>query len=194
MNMFCHKCGKKLTDTERFCRYCGADVSVTPTPSAAGVSELRSVALPTTSKEQLIFRLCPAFYPVGSSYFISAILSLAAAVIVAEFGRPFGLVLALSALFFVPSIYKHVRRNSTNYTLTSAKIEIEYGLFSKTVRNIPLRHIQDVTVRASLSKRLIGIGDVLIDSASAEGKIPMLNIRNPRKHADMILHQLHRSD
>jgi uncharacterized membrane protein YdbT with pleckstrin-like domain len=78
------------------------------------------------------------------------------------------------------------------YTLTNAKIEIEYGLLSKTIRNIPLRNIQDVTASATLGERLIGVGDVIIDSAAEAGKIPMNNIRDPRKHADLILEQLHR--
>jgi hypothetical protein len=38
---------------------------------------------------------------------------------------------------------------------------------------------------------MLGVGDVIIDSASEAGKITMRQISNPRKHADLILQQLH---
>jgi hypothetical protein len=38
---------------------------------------------------------------------------------------------------------------------------------------------------------LIGIGDILIDTASAESKMKLDNINDPRRYADMILNQLH---
>ena len=45
-------------------------------------------------------------------------------------------------------------------------------------------------VSETLRGRLIGIGDVVIDSAAVGGKIFMSNIKDPRKYAEMILTQL----
>ena len=69
---------------------------------------------------------------------------------------------------------------------------MRYGLLSKTVRNIPLSKIQDVTVSASFWQRLINIGDIEIDSASEMGKIVLDDIHHPERYANLILDELRR--
>jgi uncharacterized membrane protein YdbT with pleckstrin-like domain len=69
-------------------------------------------------------------------------------------------------------------------------VEIISGIFSKVAQSIPLRHIDNVEVSETLKERLIGIGDVLIDSAALDRKMVMDNIKYPRKYADLILDQL----
>lgn len=96
----------------------------------------------------------------------------------------------LSLVSFIFPLTRHIQRNRVVYTLTPSKIEIDFGIFSKTVRNIPLRSAQDVTVSAALLERMIGIGDVIIDSAAEAGKIQMRQIPDPRKHATLILQQV----
>jgi len=142
--------------------------------------------------EQVIFCIRPAFYSVGVAYAFAILASLLAAGVIGYFGGPWWAMFICALVFFCLPFYRHIQRNRVTYTLTSGKIEIEYGLLAKTIRNIPLRNIQDVTTTATISERLIGIGDVIIDSASEAGRIPMSNIRDPRKYADLILNQLHR--
>jgi hypothetical protein len=56
-----------------------------------------------------------------------------------------------------------------------------------------LRNIQDVTVAASLTQRLLGFGNLLIDNASELGGMTIMhNIPKPRRHADLILRELRR--
>jgi len=179
--MYCHVCGKPLPPGGRYCQKCGA-----PAPPE------RAEVVP--SEDRVVFRTTPSFHGVGAAYLGAVICSLLAAGAIGYFGGPLWAVLALAAIFFLFPLYRHVRRNRVVYTLTTSKIEIEYGMLSKTIRNIPLRNIQDVTTRATLGERLLGVGDVVIDSASEAGKIPMSNIRDPRKYADLILDQLHRWD
>jgi len=99
------------------------------------------------------------------------------------------LPVALS-LLLIPAYY-HLKRNMVRYTLTESKIEIDYGLIARTTRNILLPKIQDVTVSASISQRILGFGDVVIDNATEVGGTTVLhNINNPRHYADLILRQL----
>jgi len=140
--------------------------------------------------ETVIFTIYPAFYEVGGQYFLAVVLSV---VIMALFGvlkLPLWIGIAFAGACFIRPIYHHIQHNHTIYKLTTVKIEIRSGLFSKTSRNIPLRHIQDVLVSETFQGRLIGVGDVMIDTAADESKIPMRNIKSPRKYADLILHQL----
>src|SRR5262245_35544253 len=140
--------------------------------------------------EVIIFQISPTFYPAGVAYFIAIVLSILVTAAAAYIRIKLGFALALSAIFFIHPIQLHIQIKRVVYTLTTTAVEIEEGIFSQSTRNIPLRHIQDVTIRETFKERLIGIGDVLIDSAAATGKITMDNIHDPRKHANMILDQL----
>jgi uncharacterized membrane protein YdbT with pleckstrin-like domain len=173
----------------------GNEVSATalaqPQVSSLAGSEAKTLNS-TEQGEQVIFRIRPAFYSVGVAYAIASLASLLAAGIIGVLQGPLWAMFIFALVFFCFPFYRHIQRNRVSYTLTSGKIEIEYGLIAKTIRNIPLRNIQDVTTTATVSERLLGIGDVIIDSASEAGRIPMSNIRDPRKYADLILNQLHR--
>jgi len=99
--------------------------------------------------------------------------------------------LALALLLF--PAYKHLMRNTVQYTLTDAKIEIDQGFISRTTRNIPLRNIQDVSVTTTIPQRLLRFGNVVVDNASETGGNTVLrNIPDPRRHADQILRELRR--
>lgn len=198
--MFCHRCGKSLPLESKFCNGCGAGV-VAEQPIIATTSRT-SVNIPLAKSqnqselnqpkdnENVIFRIRPSFYAVGTTYAGAAVFSLLAIAIFGYFGLSIGISLALSLASFLLPLVRHIQRNRVFYTLTFSKIEIDSGILSKTVRNIPLRNAQDITVSAALYERLVGIGDVIIDSAAEAGKIRMRQIPDPRKHADLILQQV----
>jgi membrane protein YdbS with pleckstrin-like domain len=195
--MYCPNCGSQLESGSRFCRTCGAqnlitlaDLTAASVPASANITD-QSTTL-GMNEEKEVFRTVPAFYSLGFSYALALLLTLLTTILVAYFQGPLKLVLVLALFYFFFPLRRHLARNSTSYTLTTSKIEIEYGLFGKTQRNIPIHNIQDVTVQASLGQRLLGVGNVIIDSASAAGKIQMENVHQPRQHADMILAQLPR--
>jgi membrane protein YdbS with pleckstrin-like domain len=198
--MFCHRCGKSLPPESRFCNGCGAGVVVDQPVAATTPRSPVNIPLSSSPKpilqpqenEEVIFRLRPSFYSAGTTYIGAAIFSLLAIAVFGYFALPIGISLALSLASFIVPLIRHIQRNRVMYTLTPSKIEIDYGIFSKTVRNIPLRNAQDVTVSATLFERMIGVGDVIIDSAAEASKIRMRQIPDPRKHADLILQQLQR--
>ncbi len=142
--------------------------------------------------DKIIFRVNQTFYPVAFSYLLSILASLAVAGIVGFLGLSYWAVLVFAVIFFIPSIIKHIKLTFTFYTLTPTKIEIQTGILSKIRRNVPLRHIQDVSVSETFKERLLGIGDIIIDTAASESTIRLDNIHDPRSHADLILEQMHR--
>jgi membrane protein YdbS with pleckstrin-like domain len=152
--------------------------------------EYREEAETDEDEEDIIFRISPTFLGVTIAYFIAILLSIGVTAGAAFIGLPLGIPLAISAIFFIQPIRMHIENKRIVYTLTNIKIEIEEGYFSQTVRSIPLRNVQDVSVKESFKERIIGVGDVVIDSAAATAKITMDNINNPRKYADLILDQL----
>lgn len=142
--------------------------------------------------DEIIFSINPAFYPVLFAYVISVLCSLLVASVIAYLKGSFWIVLVFAVIFLIPAIIRHIKLIRTVFTLTTTKLELSWGLFSTNSRNIPLKHIQDVSVSETFQERLLGIGDIIVDTAAITNKISMDNIKEPRKYADLILDQLHR--
>jgi membrane protein YdbS with pleckstrin-like domain len=194
--MYCHSCGKTLPAESAFCNVCGKATSLPQETQKTGFRQ-EHLTRPinetdASSDAQSLFRIRPTFLNVAMAYVVASVLSLLAAAIVGYFELPFQSAIIAAIIFFLPAFYKHIERNRIVYTLGPGKIEIDSGLIARTTRNIPLRNVQDVTTSATILQRMLGLGDVIIDSASDAGKITMRNIRDPRKYADMILAQLQR--
>lgn len=144
----------------------------------------------SSDDEEVIFSINPAFYDVGMKYFYAVLLSTLTTAGIAYYFKSYLAAAIVVGVLFIRPIYHHVQRNHTVYTLTTVKVEFANGVFSKSSRNIPLRHIQDVSVNQTLKERVLGIGDIEIDSATIEGTMPMRSISDPRKYADLILNEL----
>jgi membrane protein YdbS with pleckstrin-like domain len=153
--------------------------------------EDRQKKRPKKQSEKVIFRIHQAFYPAAVAYFFASVCTIAIGALVYYLSLPYTVALVGAVICFVPAIIRHMQLVNTIYILTNTKIEIETGIFSKSSRNIPLRHVLDVLVSETFKERLIGIGDILIDTASTDSKMKLDNINDPRKYADMILNQLH---
>ena len=143
-----------------------------------------------------MFTLRPTLIFVMAWYIFASVIVLAAAALMGIFHLPASAAfITIAAVFLVTfsiPVYKHILRRREVYTLTNYKLEMRYGILAKTVRNIPLRNIQDVTVTASVLQRLANLGDIVIDSASETGKILLSEIHHPERYADKILAELRR--
>lgn len=209
MSDHCAKCGSNITPGARFCSGCGA-IAVDPEMTRMATTKTINSAMifapdsrvPTISAtveidsheaERVVFTARPTSLFVRIGYAATALCSLLLIILLALADTPPLLSVCLGlALLLVPAFY-HIRLNAIRYTLTDSKIEIDRGLFARMTRNIPLRNIQDVTVNASIAQRLLGIGNLVIDNASETGgKTVLANIRNPRRHADLLLRELRR--
>jgi len=219
----CYNCGARLTPDARFCAACGAPAdneqtrfatettrvaseetrvapqrprAVEPLPirPPAQAPERRPEAL--AGEEQVVFTVRPTLIFVKLGYALAALGGLALIALLAwqPWVRvPFYVSLPLALALLLLPAYKHLKRNTVSYTLTDSKIEIDQGLVSRTTRNIPLRNIQDVTVRATVFQRLLRFGDLVVDNASETGGTTVLhNIPDPRRHADLLLRELRR--
>jgi membrane protein YdbS with pleckstrin-like domain len=219
----CYNCGARLTPSARFCAACGTPAdseqtrfatettrfaseetrvapqrprAVEPLPARplAPTPERRDDAL--AGDEQVVFNVRPTLLFVKLGYALAALGGIALIALLAWqpwVSVPFYVSLPLALALLLLPAYKHVKRNTVRYTLTDSKIEIDQGLVSRTTRNIPLRNIQDVTVRATVFQRLLRFGDLVIDNASETGGTTVLhNIPDPRRHADLLLRELRR--
>jgi len=150
--------------------------------------------------ERVIFSVRPALLFVGFAYGVAALIWLVATALVAWVSAYFALgklpgaiaVVVVGALLVIYPAILHLRRQRFRYTLTSHKLEIQTGLLSRSTRNILLGKIQDVTVASTILKRLVGIGDIVLETAGETGHIALKNIPNAKRYADQLLNELHR--
>jgi len=84
--------------------------------------------------------------------------------------------LAALAVWVLPRV---VGWATTHFVLTTDRLIFRRGFVSRFAREIPLERVNDVTFSQSLFERLIGAGDLLIESAGEHGQSAFENIRDP---------------
>ena len=193
--MFCSKCGKENSDDAVYCQKCGRAFE-TEEETRVAVKERPVFDMPreTALEPQRIFSISPTLKFVYAGYGLAVIFAFLLVGIVSIFlATTVSLVASVilgMALLLVP-LYYHLRKKLVRYTLTDTTIEIDRGLISRTTQNIPLRRIQDVTVSATMTQRMLGFGDIIIDNASEDGgKIVLDDIDEPKKYAELMLRQM----
>jgi uncharacterized membrane protein YdbT with pleckstrin-like domain len=74
-------------------------------------------------------------------------------------------VLAVSLLWLVS---RYLRWVTTSFVLTTDRLVHRSGVIGRRSREIPLDHLTDISYRQSLLGRLVGIGDLLLESAGRD--------------------------
>lgn len=82
---------------------------------------------------------------------------------------------------------RHLATRFTLLTVDGEKLRFETGLLSKSTRTMEIYKVQDVRVDQSLGQRMIGTGDVSIETAGESSRLTIHRIDNPQRVADAIL-------
>lgn len=67
----------------------------------------------------------------------------------------------------------------TNYVLTTERIIVRSGMIARTGTEIPLENINNVLFSQKVIERLLGYGDVLVESAGQTGQSRLMDIPDP---------------
>ncbi|MGH9023800.1 MAG: PH domain-containing protein [Acidimicrobiia bacterium] len=86
---------------------------------------------------------------------------------------------ALSLFWALWLISRLARWATTHFVVTSDRIIFRTGVFAKHGRNIPLERINDIASSQTFFERLIGAGDLLIESAGERGQQTFTDVANP---------------
>lgn len=80
-----------------------------------------------------------------------------------------------------------LRFRSTLYSITENRLEFEFGILSKTVRNMDLWRIQDITLKAGFIQNLFGLGVLHIKSSDSSDPLLVIGpIPGARKVYDTL--------
>jgi uncharacterized membrane protein YdbT with pleckstrin-like domain len=96
-------------------------------------------------------------------------------------------LIVFPALLLAWTLYRHFRLRFVTLKITSNKLRYETGMLSRTTRTMELAKIQDVHVSQTMMQRLLGIGDLTIETAGESGPLTMHAIDNPHEVGDFIL-------
>ena len=101
-------------------------------------------------------------------------------------GTPIWIPIAATLLLIWPLLrWIPIRMNAT--TVTADRLRSESGILSKATRTLMLERVQDVGVTQSLGQRIVGVGDIWIETAGASSRVVLSNIDAPQRIADMLL-------
>jgi len=132
----------------------------------------------------------PSMKQVKAWYVFAVLLIVAAVVVQAKYLTPkdqLPWLPAVTLLVLLIPIRRHIRRQTIKVTITGDKLRYESGLLSKTTRNIQLSKVQDVRVEQSLGQRMMGVGDLSIETSGESSRLEVDNIDQPQAIADEII-------
>ncbi len=129
---------------------------------------LTPVSLNLGPEEQVIFQGHPSWRAILGYYLkgigIAIVLGVIAKLIGAGAFEVFLVVLAVIALTVLAGF---VKRMATTYTITTRRLNIRRGVFSREVQETRLERVQNVNYNQSLYQRVMRIGDVDFDTAAS---------------------------
>ena len=129
----------------------------------------------------------PSMKGVWAAYVVALLVALAAdwAVLNYTDARPWVLAVPF-AVFFFP-VRMQLKARLVSLRLHDDHLTLESGFLSSTRRTIDMAKIQDVTVRQTFGQRLMGVGDIMLESAGESGGMAIRNLDGPRELADEII-------
>jgi uncharacterized membrane protein YdbT with pleckstrin-like domain len=96
-------------------------------------------------------------------------------------------LMAIPCLLLLLPLRMQMKRRLVTLRLQGDHLTLETGFFSRTRRTFDMAKVQDVTVRQSFGQRLLGVGDLMLETAGESGRIAILNVDSPRDIADVII-------
>ena len=102
-------------------------------------------------------------------------------------------LLAIPFIVLLPPLKMHLTRRLVSLRFQDDHLILETGFLSRTRRTVDTAKIQDVTVQQTLGQRLLGVGDLFLESAGESGRMSIANLDRPREIADAIINSSKRS-
>jgi uncharacterized membrane protein YdbT with pleckstrin-like domain len=104
------------------------------------------------------------------------------------------IVLALIVASALWMVVRYLRWGTTNFVITSDRVIFRSGIVAKTGIEIPLERVNSVHFNQSVFERLIGAGDLLIESGAEGGQQRFTDVKNPDKIQNLIHSQMEQNE
>lgn len=133
-------------------------------------------------------KIRPSTMLVKVKYALAGILAAGVAYLWLTKEQPYYLAGLLVPLYLiVTATAQFTRIRFTTMQIAGDRLKYEAGMASKTARSIPLHKVQDVTVKQTFGQRILGLGDLSIETAGETSRLTIEQIASPRVVAEQIL-------
>jgi membrane protein YdbS with pleckstrin-like domain len=97
------------------------------------------------------------------------------------------ILIAASAVWL---LVRYLRWGTTSFVITSDRVIFRHGLIAKSGINIPLESVNSVHFHQGIFERMIGAGDLLIESAAEGGQQRFTDVKHPDRVQNLIYSQM----
>ena len=100
-------------------------------------------------------------------------------------------VLLVSAAWFG---IQYLKWATTHFVVTTSRVTYRHGVFAKAGVEIPLERIMNVNFNQTFFERVVGAGDLVIESGGKDGQSRFSDVRKPEMVQNMIHAQMNTSE
>lgn len=87
-------------------------------------------------------------------------------------------------------VMRYVRWRNTNFVITSDRIMYRTGVVGRNGVEIPVERVNNVNFRQTMFERMLGVGDLMIESGGEDGQQTFVDIKNPTHVRNVIRLQI----
>ena len=102
-------------------------------------------------------------------------------------------VFVVGVLALLRFVWEFLNWRTTNFVVTTDRLIYRSGVVAKKGKEIPLERINDISFSQSVFERLIGAGDLLIESGGEQGQQRFSDVNHPFDVQNEIYRQIERS-
>jgi uncharacterized membrane protein YdbT with pleckstrin-like domain len=101
------------------------------------------------------------------------------------------ILLILTFLWFA---WRSLTWRTTHFVITTDRLIYRSGVFAKRGIQIPIERVNNVNFRQGVLERIVGAGDLLVESAGEDGQQRFTDVRHPDVVTNIIHAQLNEND
>jgi uncharacterized membrane protein YdbT with pleckstrin-like domain len=142
--------------------------------------------------EEIVIDIHPHWWYLAGPVAVVAIL-LAGALTMVVVGTPRWARLAAVVVVAAAVLWllgRYLRWRTTSFVCTSLRLIDRHGILGKTGREIPLDHLSDISYHQTFFDRLIGAGDLLLESAGRDSQQVFPDLPHPARLQNEIYRQI----
>ena len=184
--MYCNSCGRELAPDSRFCNRCGVPQSAGQAPAAPAAVPALAPAPAASLPEQEVWRGRPSGKAMAGSWLAWIVWTtfLATLRIFVLQSWEKWINYALAGAVALPALWILVRtagaKLSVRYRLTTHRLFVERGVIARTITEIELFRVDDVSVSQGILDRIFGIGTVSLAASDVDTpKLDLVAVERP---------------